>query len=445
MEDNQIPEGWEKLYLNEIFEFKYGTNLPTIDLSTDGFPVYGANGIIGFHTKFNYLNSEILISCRGENSGVINVSKEKSFITNNSIICKYKFEVDKTFFYYNLKTIDRLKMVSGSAQPQVVIKDLNKIDIVFPKSTTEQQSIANILSKTDQAIAHTEALIAKYTRIKTGLMQDLLTKGIDQNGNIRTEQTHKFKDSPLGRIPYEWECEKLNSVCNIYISGVDKKTHFGEKAVYLCNYMDVYSNREINAKIDYMQVTATDSEIKKFQLKIGDVIITKDSETPDDIAVPTVVKEVFDNLICGYHLALIRPKSNLLGGFLMFQLLNHSSKKYFGSLATGSTRFGLKLGSIENFPTFIPSLDEQYKLVSIIEKNQNLILEEMNNLTKLQSLKTGLMQDLLSGKVRVKVSEAGFTGLEDKQDYTDKKSLKSSNQANPDTDNNQANPKIKKS
>ena len=319
------------------------------------------------------------------------------------------------------------------------------ITFYLPKSTTEQQSIANILSKTDQAIAHTEALIAKYTRIKTGLMQDLLTKGIDQNGNIRTEQTHKFKDSPLGRIPYEWECEKLNSVCNIYISGVDKKTHFGEKAVYLCNYMDVYSNREINAKIDYMQVTATDSEIKKFQLKIGDVIITKDSETPDDIAVPTVVKEVFDNLICGYHLALIRPKSNLLGGFLMFQLLNHSSKKYFGSLATGSTRFGLKLGSIENFPTFIPSLDEQYKLVSIIEKNQNLILEEMNNLTKLQSLKTGLMQDLLSGKVRVKVSEAGFTGLEDKQDYTDKKSLKSSNQANPDTDNNQANPKIKKS
>jgi len=76
---------------------------------------------------------------------------------------------------------------------------------MLPKTEIEQTSIASILSKTDQAIASTEALIAKYSKIKTGLMQDLLTKGIDENGNIRTEETHGFTEENGFKYPKEWE------------------------------------------------------------------------------------------------------------------------------------------------------------------------------------------------------------------------------------------------
>ena len=95
---------------------------------------------------------------------------------------------------------------SFDSNVELVYNSLNSNHFDLPKTEIEQTSIASILSKTDQAIASTEALIAKYSKIKTGLMQDLLTKGIDENGNIRTEETHEFKDSPLGRIPKQWEC-----------------------------------------------------------------------------------------------------------------------------------------------------------------------------------------------------------------------------------------------
>ena len=81
--------------------------------------------------------------------------------------------------------------------------------VVYPKNISEQTKIAEILSTVDQAIEQTEALIAKQQRIRTGLMQDLLTRGIDEDGNLRSEETHEFKDSPLGRIPVEWEVEKV--------------------------------------------------------------------------------------------------------------------------------------------------------------------------------------------------------------------------------------------
>ncbi|MFN9025219.1 MAG: restriction endonuclease subunit S, partial [Akkermansiaceae bacterium] len=84
--------------------------------------------------------------------------------------------------------------------------------ISLPSSKPEQTKIAEILSTVDRAIDQTEALIAKQQRLKTGLMQDLLTRGIDEHGNLRSEQTHKFKDSPLGRIPVEWEFTNFGRV-----------------------------------------------------------------------------------------------------------------------------------------------------------------------------------------------------------------------------------------
>ena len=203
-------------------------------------------------------------------------------------------------------------------------------------------------------------------------------------------------------VPENWEVKALNKVAKIIVSNVDKKSDEEEIKVRLCNYMDVYANREITKEILFMEATATAEEVEKFKLKVNDVIITKDSESPDDIAVPTVVKETFENLVCGYHLALLRPNDDLNGYFLMLQFLQYNAKVHFGSLASGSTRFGLSLGTIQNFKIIVPEIKEQELIVERISSIDILIEQEKINLNKYRSLKTGLMQDLLNGKIRVR-------------------------------------------
>lgn len=110
--------------------------------------------------------------------------------------------------------------------------------------------------------------------------------------------------------PGDWREVPVASVADIRFSGVDKLSHTSEEPVRLCNYTDVYNNDYITADLEFMRATATQPEINRFGLQVDDVIITKDSETPDDIGIPAVVDDAASDLVCGYHLALLRPKKN---------------------------------------------------------------------------------------------------------------------------------------
>jgi len=231
-------------------------------------------------------------------------------------------------------------------------------------------------------------------------MQELLTNGIDKNGQIRTKATHAYKQRELGLIPDEWEVVSLDKCSTITNSNVDKKSSPEEQEIKLCNYMDVYVNDEIDNSIDFMVATATELEIKKFTLKKDDVIITKDSESPDDIGIPSYVAEDLKDVICGYHLTMIRPKKNCYGKYLALLLQGNYYKKYFGKLASGSTRFALSLVTISQTLIALPSITEQKEIAKILTTQDKKIQTEETNIAKLKELKKGLMDDLLSGKVR---------------------------------------------
>ena len=98
-----------------------------------------------------------------------------------------------------------------------------------------------------------------------------------------------------------WSTYKLKDIADVRVSNVDKKTSNAETPVKLCNYMDVYLNDYVTKSIEFMAASASKSEIERFHLQAGDVIITKDSETPDDIGVPAVVTDSIDGLVCGYQ------------------------------------------------------------------------------------------------------------------------------------------------
>lgn len=119
----------------------------------------------------------------------------------------------------------------------------------------------------------------------------------------------------------EWQERYMKDVVDIRVSNVDKKIHPNKSLVKLCNYMDAYSNNYISSKMAFSIGSADVNEIQRFGLKIDDVMITKDSETPEDIAVSSVVIEELENVVCGYHLAILRPdKNEIYGKFLMLKL-----------------------------------------------------------------------------------------------------------------------------
>jgi len=211
----------------------------------------------------------------------------------------------------------------------------------------------------------------------------------------------QYKDSGmewLGAIPENWEVKKLKFIAYAKPSNVDKKSKDGEKGVLLCNYTDVYYNDFITNKIEFMKATATDEQIKKFTLNVNDVIITKDSEGPEDIAIATCVKEVQNNLVCGYHLTHIKPTK--CNGRYLFRAFNSEGiHDQFKVAANGITRYGIGVYGIDNsfFPT--PPMEEQQSIANYLDKATTKIDTLIEKQTKLIELLKEKRQAVISTAV----------------------------------------------
>ncbi len=166
------------------------------------------------------------------------------------------------------------------------------------------------------------------------------------------------------------QISNLSNVCTVLPSGVDKKINNNERPVKLCNYMDVYNNRYITQELaqNFMNGSVTEREYELFSLKKGQVLLTKDSETADDIGKSTYVTENFDDVVCGYHVAVLTPNKEIIDGkFLNYLFTSAQLQSYFARHANGVSRFGLKIGSIENAPIPIPHIKIQQEIVRILD------------------------------------------------------------------------------
>jgi len=400
----EVPEGWGVKRLGDFTRIVMGQSPPssTYNVQRGGMPFFQGNSDFGSKfpsvrlftskpTKKAYKNN-ILMSVRAP-VGALNICNRECCIGRG--LCSIdSIEGGNKFLFYLLKfkNNDLIKISTGSTFSGINKNALSNLKIVFPPFE-EQQKIADILSKVDEQIDFTEKIIDKTEELKKGLMQKLLTKGIGHT---------KFKKTELGEIPEEWDIKRLDVITKIIVSNVDKKVNETEEPILLCNYKDVYDNDYICSKLNFMKGTANKTEINRFLLNKDDVIITKDSETKFDIAVPSVVIEDLNNVVCGYHLAILRPKSNLLDGLYLMNVLKTSPvNNHFVKFAQGLTRFGLTIDAINRAKMPLPPLNEQKQIASILSKVDEQIQDNKKELSHLQELKKGLMQDLLTGKVRV--------------------------------------------
>lgn len=157
------------------------------------------------------------------------------------------------------------------------------------------------------------------------------------------------------------------------VSNVDKHTKGSEKPVKLCNYVDVYKNEFITSNIEFMNATATKDEIERFTIRFNDVIITKDSEDWLDIGVPALVKYEEENLVCGYHLAILRPNYLLNGSFLHRALLSQNIRTQFSVKANGITRYGISHGAILGTFLIAPPKEEQFEISDFLDRKTSQI------------------------------------------------------------------------
>lgn len=198
----------------------------------------------------------------------------------------------------------------------------------------------------------------------------------------------------LGDIPAHWGTKKLKFLATVQPSNVDKKTVEGQEPVILCNYTDVYKNEYIDGRLEFMQASATEAEIKKFKVDVGDVIVTKDSETPDDIAIPACIAEEVEGLVCGYHLTQIKP-IELHGRYLFRLFQSKGFNAQFVVSANGVTRFGLPQHAIANALTPLPPLDEQQAIARFLDfktaQIDALISKKKKLLDKLAEKRTALI------------------------------------------------------
>jgi len=173
---DRLPEGWEIGKFEENLKNVYGKNLPTSKLKDSGYPVFGGNGKIGYYTEYMYEESQVLISCRGEASGKVNISDPKSYITNNSLILERAKNKNISFEYlkYYCLNYDFTQFVTGSAQPQITIEELNNAEILIPPSILINK-FSKIISNFETKIFSNKIQIQTLEKLRDTLLPKLMS------------------------------------------------------------------------------------------------------------------------------------------------------------------------------------------------------------------------------------------------------------------------------
>ena len=378
-EFKDLPEGWKWARLEEVILYEQPQKYIVLAENYEdksGIPVLtaGKTFILGF---------------TNENFGICNNLPVILFddFTTDSRFVNFPFKVkssaakllrarDKNInLFYIFNAMQLIKLKPGSEHKRFWISEYSRLSIPLPP-LPEQQKIAEILETIDNAIEKTDKIIEKYKRIKQGLMQDLITKGIDENGNIRNEKTHKFKDSPLVRIPEEWEVVRLGEMGEIiYGERLNEYEYFEDGSSIVYGTTGIIARTEKYIDVGEAIILPRKGSINnKFYVKEGQKFFVIDTA----FYVKFTKTEVYVKYIY-YFLHQVN-----------FELLNE---------ATGIP--SLNRENLKNILIPLPPLPEQQRVAEILSQIDKTIEKEEQYKEKLKRLKQGLMGDLLTGKVRV--------------------------------------------
>jgi len=396
-----IPEEWEVVQQGDVATFYNGRAYSLSEWEDSGTPVIRLQNLTGRGDDCYYSNLQLpehqychkgdLLYMWSASFGAYIWQGEKAIFHYHiwKIECNDE-ALDKMFLFYLLDDItQRMKNQShGSTMIHVTKGDMEKLLIQLPP-LPEQSKIASILSTVDDKIDSVNKRIEETKKLKQGLMQRLLTQGIGHT---------KFKDSPLGRIPEEWEVVSLNKIVSQFIVPMRDKPKIFDGDIPWCRIEDfngIYLSASKSGR-HVSQQTIVEMNLKVYP--VGTVLVSCSADLGRCAITqnPLTTNQTFIGLV---------PKSETNGLLLYYKMISAASR--LNSLSSGTTISYLSRESFENFVLSFPqSTKEQCEISSILfTVDEKLgILEERNN--EYKQLKKGLMQQLLTGKIRVKIENS---------------------------------------
>ena len=371
-----LPSKWTARTLRDLATINYGRN-PSAILDQDGENrVYGTSGNERNGTGYLYEGESIILGRKGTIDRVRFADGRFWTIDTAYYLSDFKDTVPK-WLYYLLCSIDLHALNEATGVPSLSRDALYKISTPTPPPG-EQSKIAAVLSTVDRAIEETEALIAKQQRIKTGLMQDLLMRGIDDHDNLRSEQTHEFKDSPLGRIPVEWNVATVDQIASVTTG--DKDTQ----------------DADPSAEYPFFVRSQTIERISSYSFD-GEAVLT----AGDGVGTGKVFH--YFNGRFDFHQRVYCIHSftdDMLGYYFFCRFQTHFMARVAQFSAKGSVD-SVRRHMIAKMLVPRPGRDEQAQIVTVLRSSVRTIDDHTAALRKLRHLKAGLMQDLLTGDRRV--------------------------------------------
>lgn len=380
-----MMEGWKTDKLGCLCTMYQPQTISTNQLNEHGrYLVYGANGIIGRYDKYNHEKSQLLMTCRGNTCGEIAVSKPFSWINGNAMVispCDNKIVIK--YLEYYLKHINLEHIITGGAQPQITRTALRLLKISYPESHDEQTAIAAILSKVDEAIASVQASIAAAERLKKSLMQNLLTGRLKPDGTLRKEDEF-YLDEKFGRVPKGWKVKKLGQLFSIKAGGDLQEEHYSPIKDATHTYPVFSNSLDNNGLYGY-------TSNPRFHAKESITITGRGG-----VGHPEYRRGDYDAII--RLISLIPLQLDTVDcKFVCYYIGRYV---HFALESTGVPQ--LTCPKVFSTKIMIPiDLKEQCKIGEVIHHFDASIKEKQNKIAVLERLKKSLMQNLLTGKVRV--------------------------------------------
>ena len=361
----------KKVKLTSVCRPKQWKSIPISELSDVGYPVYGANGVIGYYDSYNHEQETVIITCRGATCGTVNLTHPRSYVTGNAMcLDNVKDSVDIKYLFYSMQEYDFTKVISGTAQPQITRVGLEKVEFALP-SLDVQREIVSILDKIDTLI--------EKRRLQLKKLDDLIkARFVEMFGTLH--------DNKKG-----FAVVTIEKVCSLIKDGTHQTPQYTEDKEE--GYKFLSSKDVMTQKIDWTDIKYIPAELhEKLYASIkpqrNDILMSKNGVNYG-VAAVNDTDEVFDIYV---SLALLRPKPMIDPVFFRCVINNHETKRQFDSSIKGIGVPNLHLGEIKKTKIILPPLELQKEFVSFVAQVDKSKATVQKALDETQLLFDSLMQ-----------------------------------------------------
>jgi type I restriction enzyme S subunit len=319
---------------------------------------------------------------------------------------QFENSLDRQFLLHLLRKIAPEFKASGQTGTQANLNTgiVNGKTVRIPRSTSEQSRIAAVLDTVDEAIAKTEAVTAKLRQVRAGLLHDLLTRGLDEHGQLRDPIAHpdQFQDSPLGRIPINWSVKELKDCYAVPSrNGLYKKATYYGSGHRMIHMPQMFKDIRVDVA-DAVRVAIEAEELQSYSLDPGDLLFARRSLNLEGAGLSSIVPALDEPVTFESSIVRVRLDQNIiLPGFAVEFLrseLGYLLRRPFIRQVAVS---GVSSEDIGHFLVPCPKPDEQGRILTVLDSYDHGLRLYEAELRKLVHLKSGLMTDLLTGRVRV--------------------------------------------